>query len=50
MDLWIRWRCFTDGATREHIGKGIFNQYKDRKYALRALGKVLHSYTTENCL
>ena len=28
-------RCVTTGATRVHIDNGIFNQYKERKYALR---------------
>ena len=33
--------CVTDGATRKHIDSGIFNQYKDRKYALRTIGKFI---------
>ena len=32
----------TDEDTRVHIDDGILNPYKDRKYTLRTLGKLLH--------
>ena len=35
-------RCVTDGATWVHINSGTFDLYKERKYALRTMGKFLH--------
>ena len=40
-------RCVTAVATQVHTYDGIFNPYKDRKYALRTLGNFLHQISQQ---